>query len=218
MAYKAVLIGATGLIGSELLSVLINSDQISGILSISRSPLNVSHSKLTELTINFEDLSMYSGDVKGDIVYSCLGTTKSETPDPVLYRKIDFDYPLAIAEAALQNGAEQLHIISSLGADPNSRTSYLKLKGELETAISQLSFKSVHIYRPSYIRGERKKKRLSDKILTPLMRLIDPVLLGPLKNYRSINASTISKTMLNQSLKYLSGTFIYPSIEIQKLA
>jgi uncharacterized protein YbjT (DUF2867 family) len=218
MSYKVVLIGATGLIGSELLKDLIASDQISEILSISRKPLDTVHDKLTELTINFEDLEMYSEEIKGDIIYSCLGTTRNETPDEELYKKIDFYYPLKLAVIALKNRASQLHIVSSLGADAGASNSYLKLKGELEAEIIKLKYKSIHIYQPSFLTGKRQQKRTADKILTPLMRLIDSIMLGPLRKYRSIAATTVSKAMLNQSLKSLKGIFIYPSIEIQKLA
>lgn len=96
--------------------------------------------------------------------------------------------------------------------------SCLKLKGELEGKLKKLKLPSLHIYQPSFLTGNRKEHRLAEKILNPLIRLIDPLLLGPLKKFRSIKAATVARAMHNQSLKDLKGTFIYPSIQIQELA
>jgi uncharacterized protein YbjT (DUF2867 family) len=216
--YRAIIVGASGLIGSKLLTKLIESNEISGILSISRTELSLSDPKLTQLVLNFDDLAMYAREIKGDIIYSCLGTTKTQTPDPVLYRKIDYEYPLQIAGMGLKNDVSQIHIVTSLGANPGSSNSYLKLKGELEEKLIALKYKSVHIYQPSFLTGKREKPRILEGILNPVMRLIDPILVGPLKKYRSIEAETVANAMFNQSLKDLSGHFIYPSIEIQNLA
>ena len=218
MSYKVVIFGASGLIGSNLTSDLLKSEEISSILSVSRKGLGISHEKLTEIVVDFDDLTMYFPEIKGDVIYSCLGTTKSETPNAELYRKIDFFYPLAIARAAFDNKVSQFHVVSSLGANSRSSSSYLKLKGELEDNLKVIGFKSLHIYRPSYLMGNRTTTRIVDKILVPLITLIKPLLIGSLKQYRGISASKVSKTMLNQTLKDLKGTFTYSSTAIQELA
>lgn len=218
MSYKVILAGASGLIGSKLLSELIRSDEISEILLILRKSLGISDHKVRELIVNFDETESFSSEISGDIIFSCLGTTKSATPEPEDYRKIDMDYPLNIAKSGLKNGIKQFHIVSSIGADPKSSNSYLKLKGELEYELKKLNLPSLHIYQPSFLTGDRKENRLAEKIITPLIRVIDPLLIGPLKKYRSIKAETVAKAMLKQSLKDLKGTFIYPSIQIQELA
>lgn len=218
MPYKVILVGGGGLIGSHLLSELIHSGEISQILLILRKPMGIPDPKVRELIVNFDEPESYSTEIKGDIIYSCLGTTRGATPDPVLYRKIDLEYPMALAEIGLKNGVSQFHIVSSLGADSSSSNSYLKLKGELEGKLKKLKLPSLHIYQPSFLTGNRKEHRLAEKILSPLIRLIDPLLLGPLKKFRSIKAATVARAMYNQSLKDLKGTFIYPSIQIQELA
>lgn len=218
MSYKVILAGASGLIGSKLLSELIRSGEISEILLILRKSLGISDHKVRELIVNFDEPENFSSEISGDIIFSCLGTTKSATPEPEDYRKIDKDYPLNIAKSGLKNGSKQFHIVSSIGADPKSSNSYLKLKGELEYELKKLNIPSLHIYQPSFLTGDRKENRLAEKIITPLIRVIDPLLLGPLKKYRSIKAETVAKAMLKQSLKDLKGTFIYPSIQIQELA
>jgi uncharacterized protein YbjT (DUF2867 family) len=218
MPYKVILTGASGLIGSNLLTELIRSESISEILLLARKSSGISNPKVKELILTFDDLSWHSSDLQGDIIYSCIGTTKSETPDSKLYRKIDLEYPLNLAKIALKNGVQQFHIISSLGANAESANSYLKLKGELEQELKKLNIKSLHIYQPSFLIGKRKEYRLADKIMKPIFKLIDPLLIGPLKKYRSIQATDVAKVMLKQSLKDLNGTFIYPSIQIQELA
>jgi uncharacterized protein YbjT (DUF2867 family) len=218
MPYSVILVGSSGLIGSNLLSELIQSEAISEILLLVRRSTDVSSSKVKELIVNFEKTNSYSIDIQADIIYSCLGTTKSETPNSSLYRQIDLEYPLNLAKLGQMNGVAQFHIISSLGADAGSSNSYLKLKGELEQELKKLSMSSLHIYQPSFLIGERKKDRLADKIMKPVFRLIDPLLIGPLKKYRSIKAADVARVMLNQSIKDLKGTFTYPSIKIQELA
>ncbi len=218
MPYSVILVGSSGLIGSNLLSELIQSEAISEILLLVRRSTDVSSSKVKELIVNFEKPNSYSIDIQADIIYSCLGTTKSETPNSSLYRQIDLEYPLNLAKLGQKNGVAQFHIISSLGADAGSSNSYLKLKGELEQELKKLTISSLHIYQPSFLIGERKKDRLADKIMKPVFRLIDPLLIGPLKKYRSIKAADVARVMLNQSIKDLKGTFTYPSIQIQELA
>ncbi len=218
MPYRVILVGASGLIGSNLLSELIRSEAISEILLLVRRSTGVSSSKVKELIVNFEEPNSYSVDIQADIIYSCLGTTKSETPDSSLYRQIDLEYPLNLAKLGQKNGVAQFHIISSLGADTGSSNSYLKLKGELEQELKKLTMPSLHIYQPSFLIGERKKDRLADKIMKPFFRLIDPLLIGSLKKYRSIKAADVARVMLKQSIKNLKGTFTYPSIQIQELA
>jgi uncharacterized protein YbjT (DUF2867 family) len=218
MSYRVILVGASGLIGSNLLSELIQSEEISEVLLLIRKSTGISNPKVKELILNFDELNTYSSEIQGDIMYSCLGTTKRETPDSKLYRKIDLEYPLNLAKLGLKNGLSQFHVISSLGADSESSNSYLKLKGELEQELKKLDIPSLHIYQPSFLIGDRKKNRLADKIMKPIFRLINPLLIGKLKKYRSIKAADVAKVMLSQSIKDLKGTFIYPSIQIQELA
>jgi uncharacterized protein YbjT (DUF2867 family) len=218
MPYQVILVGASGLIGSHLLTALIESAEISRILLVLRKPLNISDPKVQELIVNFNQLENFSSDIKGDIMYSCLGTTRAKTPDSDLYRKIDLEYPLKLAEIGIRNGVLQFHLVSSLGADAEASNSYLKLKGELENELKKLSIPSLHIYQPSLLSGKRKESRLLEKFAISAFKFINPLLLGPLKKFRSIMAETVARAMLNQSLKELKGTFIYPSIQIQELA
>ncbi|MEO8793824.1 MAG: nucleoside-diphosphate sugar epimerase [Daejeonella sp.] len=217
MSRKAILIGASGLIGSNLLQVILDGSYYSDVLTLSRSELQITHPKLVKKIINFDDTSSFENLIYGDAIFSCLGTTKGETPDNSEYKKIDHDYPLQFAELGIKNGVNQFHIVSSLGADENSSNNYLKLKGTLEKSLISLNIKSLHIYQPSFLTGDRKENRLMEKLLAPLIKLINPLLIGKLKNYRSIKALDVAKAMYNQSTKEMEGTFIYPSEQIKKL-
>ncbi len=215
---KAILIGGSGLIGSSLLSELLKSDQITDILLVARKASGISDPKIRELILNFDDLDTHTEKFKADIIFSCLGTTRNKTPDETLYRKIDLEYPLKMLEIAINNGIKQFHIVTSLGADAYSSNSYLRLKGELENRLKSLGIPSLHIYQPSFLRGERQEKRPAEYIANIFTTLIDPLMVGSLKKYRSIKAETVAKAMLNQALKDLKGTFIYPSKQIHNLS
>lgn len=218
MSLKAIVIGANGLIGSQLVSLLIEQPSYTEVLLLVRRPLQISHSKVQQLIVNFDNLKEHAASIQGDIIFSCLGTTRNKSPEPAQYKKVDLDYPLEIAQTGLLNGVKSFHIVTSLGADSTSRSPYLKLKGELENALKKLPFQSLHIYQPSYLVGNRTESRIDDKIMRPLMRLIDPVLMGNLKKYKSMPAETLAKAMVNQSLKNLNGIFTYPSNQIKEQA
>lgn len=218
MAYKVIIVGASGLIGSSLLSALIRSEQIAEITLLLRNSLSISNPKVKEIVLNFDELDNYASKIKGDIIYCCLGTTKSKSPDPNNYRKIDLEYPLNLAKIGLKNGIGQFHVVSSLGANSQSKNAYLKLKGELENELKKLNIPSLHIYQPSFLEGKRQENRPLEKIMMPVMKLLNPILLGSLENYRSIKASDVARAMINQSIKELNGTFTYPSKQIKELA
>lgn len=218
MSYKAIIIGASGLIGSELVKQVSTSDEFNEIVLLTRRQLNIYNNKTRQIVVNFDHLADIEKEISGDVIFCCLGSTRSKTPDQKEYRKIEYDYTVHIAEIGLKNQVRQFHYISSLGADPSSSNSYLKLKGEVEERLKQLPFESLHIYQPSYLTGDREEKRMDDKIMQPLMQIIDPLLFGNLRKFRSIPAETVAKAMLNQSLKNQKGTFIYPSNIIKQLA
>ena len=218
MPYQVILVGASGLIGSNLLSLLIESDEISQILLLVRKPLKVSDHKVQELIVNFDELEKFRSEIMGDIIYSCLGTTKAANPDTDQYRKIDLEYPLKLAEIGVKNGISQFHLVSSLCANHTASNSYLKLKGELEKELKQASILSLHIYQPTLLTGNRRESRTLEKLATSAFKLIDQLLIGPLIKYRSIKAETVAQATLNQSIKNIQGTFTYPSIKIQELA
>lgn len=218
MANKAVIVGASGLIGSELLQLLLQSQQYDEVLALVRRELPVSHKKLIQLVIDFDQLDQYQNSITGHAIFCCLGSTRSKTPDLSVYRRIDHDYPLQLAEIAKQNKMPHYHLVSAIGANSKSGNFYTKLKGQTEDDIQQVRIPSLHIYQPSLLTGNRKEFRLAEKIATVAMKVINPLLIGSLKKYRSISAQTVAQAMYRQSLNTEEGVFVHPSNHIKQLA
>ncbi|RYG21018.1 MAG: oxidoreductase [Chitinophagaceae bacterium] len=214
MGMKAILIGATGLIGQNLLTKLLADEDYSDVLVISRKKLNVPHTKLKALIINFDELANYKSEIVGDVVFCCLGTTIKKTPDLAVYRKIDYQYPIDVASLAQANGAKQYHLVSAMGANVKSRLFYSRTKGEVERDLQKIAFEAIHIYRPALLDGDRKEKRAAEKIMIGIFRLINPILIGPLKKYRSIKIDKVADAMLKNATTTRPGIHIYNSDEL----
>lgn len=218
MSYKAIIVGATGLIGSKLLNILLNDCAYSEVISLVRNDTGITHKKLREVVVNFDKLNEYEKEINGHACFCCIGTTKKKTPDLKKYYEIDHDYPVKLAQLAINNGVEQYHFVSSIGADKDSTAYYTRFKGQTEYDLQQLNFKTLHIYRPSILTGDRKEFRLMEPIVAAIMFVVNPLLIGKLKNYRSIPAQTVAKAMYNESLKNDEGVFIHLSDDIKQIA
>ncbi|WGQ07591.1 oxidoreductase [Pedobacter gandavensis] len=218
MKKKAIILGASGLIGTSLLTQLLDSPDYTAVLVLVRKKLNREHPKLEQLVVDFDHLNDYGSEIQGNVVFCCLGTTKSKTPDVEQYRKIDYLYPLDAAAIAQANGASQYHLVSSMGANPNSSIFYSRTKGETERDLQSIPFKSIHIYRPSLLDGDRQEHRPAEGLMIGLMRFLNPIMLGALRKYRSIKVENVALAMLKMSLTTKEGVFIYPSDEIEKIA
>jgi uncharacterized protein YbjT (DUF2867 family) len=218
MTKKAIIVGASGLIGSKLLDILLVQPEYGEVLSISRKKLKSANTKLSQLIVDFERLDRFSDSIKGDVIFCCLGTTQKQTPDEREYRKIDHDYPVELAGIALKNGVDQYHLVSAIGANSESSNFYTKIKGDTENDIKKIGLKSLHIYEPSVLIGKRKKSRPLERIAIIFMKLIGPLLFGRLKKYRAIQAADVARAMFKQSLKNKTGVFTYTSDKIKQRA
>jgi uncharacterized protein YbjT (DUF2867 family) len=209
MGYKAIIVGASGLIGSELLTILLNHAEYDEVVVLVRKELPVKHKKLVQLVLNFDELHQHAASITGHAVFSCLGTTKAKTPDKTEYHKIDHDYPLQIAQLAQANGVKQFHLVSAVGANSKSSAFYIKLKGELEEDLKAVGFESLHIYQPSMLYGDRKEQRTLEKALIGIFKVVDHLLIGGFRKYRSISGETVANAMYKNSLKAAPGTHTY---------
>jgi len=218
MANKAVVAGASGLIGSNLLSILLQEPDYDEVLILVRNELPIQHKKLIQLKVDFAHLNDYQAYINGNVIFCCLGSTRKKTPDLNVYRRIDHDYPLQLAQMAKESGIPQYHLVSSIGANVSSSNYYTKMKGEVEADIEKISLPGLHIYRPAFLTGDRKENRPAERILVPLMAFLNPLLIGKLKKYRTIAAETVAWAMYKQSLKNKEGIFIYPSDKIKELS
>lgn len=218
MEKKAILAGATGAIGSSLLQQLLADKNYKEVLILVRSKSGLEHPKLKEMVLDFDHLNDYAHQITGDVVFCCLGTTAKQTPDEAKYRKIDYQYPLDIAWIAQTNGTESYHLVSAMGASKNSSLFYNRTKGEVEHDLKSIPFKSIHIYQPSLLDSKRKQKRFAEKIMNGLMHLINPLLVGGMRKYRSIKVENVAKAMLIKSLEDRKGVFTYQSDKIQEIS
>ncbi|HCL82465.1 MAG TPA: nucleoside-diphosphate sugar epimerase [Chitinophagaceae bacterium] len=208
MGKKAIVAGATGLIGSQLMDILLSSDIYDEVLILVRKKLDITHPKLTRLVVDFDQIENHSLSITGDAVFSCLGTTRKKTPDRNTYYKIDHDYPLRLAKLAKANGVKQFHLVSSIGANPNSGTFYIKLKGETERDISALNFYSSFMYEPSMLTGREYETRFGEVFFEELFKILNHLLIGKWKKYHSVSGAAVAKAMYDQSLRDEPGKWI----------
>ena len=218
MKKSAIILGSSGLIGSNLLTLLLENSNFESVKIFVRKILPIQHQKLIQILTNFEDLEAVKNEIRADVIFSCLGSTRNKTPDLQQYKKIDHDYPIYFAEEGLKNGLSEFHLISALGAKSNSSNFYTKMKGETEDGIKNLKIPSLYIYQPSFLKGNRTENRLGEKIALIVMKLIDPLLIGSLKRYKTIAAEVVAKAMINESIKNKKGIFVLESDKIKELA
>ena len=218
MTKKAIIVGASGLIGSKLLDVLLNQPEYDQVLSIGRKKIKSRNTKLEQIVVEFDDIEDHEDQIKGDVIFCCLGTTRRDTPDLNDYRKIDHDYPLRLAEIALRNGIEQYHLVSAMGARSDASNFYTKIKGDTEDDLKKVGLKGLFIYQPSLLIGHRNKPRVMETIAVWVMKIVSPLMLGDFKKYRAIQALDVAKAMYKQSLKNKTGVFTYTSDKIKKRA
>jgi uncharacterized protein YbjT (DUF2867 family) len=153
-----------------------------------------------------------------DDVFLAMGTTIRKAGSQAAFRKVDLEYPRRIAEASLRLGAQRLVLVSSVGADPNSRTFYLRVKGELEQALATMPFEAVHILRPSLLLGRRAEKRFGEGIAQVMMPLIAPVMGGQWRRFRAVKADTVAKAMVAATQSGQRGVQVHEYDDIVKLA
>lgn len=214
----AVVLGASGLVGGFCLRALVDDADYTRVLTFGRRELPpLTRAKVTQRVADLGSLSA-EGFCGAQDVFSALGTTIRKAGSQEAFRKIDFELPLRAAEESLKAGAEQFVVVSSVGADPNSKNFYLRTKGELEAALAKLPFRAVHILRPSLLIGKRLEFRLGESIATTIAPAVDLLALGPLRRYHSMRAEIAGKAMVAAAKRGTSGTSVYEYDEIIKLA
>ena len=192
----SIVAGSTGLIGRNVIEALSNKNQ-SVVALTRRSISNLPHN-ITELIIDFDAFEKHGSLPPCSNVFICLGTTIKTAGSKENFRKVDIDYCLSIAKKAKKSGAETLSLISSIGANSSSKNFYLKTKGQLEEAIQDLGFSTVNIFRPSFLVGERSEKRMAEKVIIKLAKIMDLFLIGSARKYRSVKAELLAKTMVSK--------------------
>lgn len=211
------LFGATGLVGSECLRLLLDDGSFSRIIIFSRRQLSVKPAgeadrpTLETRVLDFEEIESHGKDLAVDQIVCALGTTIRKAGSQQEFRKVDFDYPLTIARTALAHGAGHFLLVSALGANAGSRWFYNRVKGELEAAILALPFRSLTIVRPSLLLGKRSEFRLGEKIAEWLAFLMP-------EKYKPVSAAAVAEALVASAREDRAGKRIIESAEIRASA
>lgn len=213
----AWLAGATGLIGSSLLNELLSQDWYERVVALVRRSTGVHHPRLVERIVDFSSLNA-DEFAPVDDVFCALGTTIKKAGSPARFREVDFEYPLKLARAAKNAVAQQFLLVSSVGANAKSSNFYLRVKGELEAALRDEGFDSLHIFRPSILVGKRAESRPGERLGIIAGQVIAPLLIGSSRKYRPIRASDVAKAMVAAAHKFLPGVHVHEFDSIRKLA
>jgi uncharacterized protein YbjT (DUF2867 family) len=212
-------IGATGLVGSHIVDLLKEENACQKIRLLVRRPVEFSHPKLEIKLVNFELYESLKLAISGcNMVFSAVGTTQDKVKgDQLRYRKVDYDIPVNAARACLETAGTNFLLVSSVGADSNSKNFYLRLKGEVEEAVQKFPIESISIFRPSMLLGIRKEFRLGERIAQSAMKLVAPLFAGKWKKYKAIEARDVAAAMVEASKQNKAGPTIYGYDEMKRL-
>lgn len=218
MGKIAIVIGATGLVGNQLVKLLFNNKKYQKVKVFSRRATGLADEKLEEHLVDFDKFENWKNELTGDVLFSSLGTTIKQAGSKDAQYKVDYTYQFQVATVAAENEVKQLVLISSLGANPKSSIFYSRIKGELDCAVEQLPFKSVCVLRPSALVGERTEERAGEKTMiktTEFFAKIFPFL----KKYKPIDATIVANAMVNVVDQYSEKKYsIFNNSELFQIA
>jgi uncharacterized protein YbjT (DUF2867 family) len=214
----ALLLGATGLVGGHCLDLLLHDEAYERVITLGRKRIEREDAKLIQHIIDFDKLEEHTNLFQTQDIFCCLGTTIKTAGSQEAFRKVDFTYPTEAARIASQNGAEQFLIVTAAGANPKSFIFYNRIKGETEKAIKNFSFKSIQIFRPSLLLGERKEYRSGERVGEKLLSVFKFLLVGGLRKYRAIQANDVANAMVRMAKAKPSGVHVYESDRIKEIA
>lgn len=216
----ALIAGATGLVGGYLLKKLLASPHYDEVVAVTRKQLMLEHVKLRQLVGNFGEVEEMVAAAKLQVVdaFCALGTTIKVAGSQAEFRKVDFEYIVKFASAAKTAGAEHFMLVSAIGADPDSRVFYSRVKGETERAVEALDFEALHIFRPGVLLGQRIDTRRGEAVMMAITPVLNPLLRRRASIYRSIPAETVAAAMVAAPGGIAEGRQVYTYDEMMKLA
>ena len=192
----AIIIGATGMVGKQVLEHLLASSVYQKVIAVTRKPITA-HEKLKNLVVDFDKLTSALKDVKADEAFCCLGTTIKQAGTKTAFHKVDYTYSFEFAYVLKQNGCQHFLLVSALGAFPKSLVFYSRVKGLLEKDITALNFSRLSIIRPSLLLGEREENRLGENLASRFFPLVSPFLRGGLRAVQPIHGKDVAQAMFN---------------------
>lgn len=209
----ANVIGASGLVGQQLVAQLLAHPEFELVRVFVRRKTGLVHPKLEEHVIYFDLHESWKPLVQGDVLFSTLGTTIKTAKTKENQYRVDFTYQYEFAKAAAQNGVSSYVLVSSMGANSKSSVFYSRMKGELEEAVAKLNFRKLLIFRPSILDGNRKEERSGEKIGLVISRFITRFIL---KKYKPTPADVLAAKMIRMSLDQTIGNQVVEGLEIFK--
>jgi uncharacterized protein YbjT (DUF2867 family) len=211
---NAVVVGATGMVGAELVRQLLADERFASVAVLARRPTGVSHAKLREHLVDFEAPASFSELVRGDVLFSALGTTIRAAGGQQAQYRVDHGYQLRVAEAARRNGVPSFVLVSAAGASPRSAIFYSRMKGELERDVEALGFPRLRILRPGMLDGERREHRATEQWALRLLRPLSPLLPASAK---PIHARIVARAAIEAAIDGKPGTVRHEAADLFRL-
>ena len=213
----ALVFGSSGLVGNQLVNLLIKNPNYNKVKLFVRSPVKFDSSKIEVIHTDFHNLSNHTDDIQGDDCFYCIGTTKKNSPDKSEYKRVELEIPKEIAQITKLNSVKTFTFISSGFANPKHSGDYLRYKGLVEEELKTLKFDKLGILRPSFLIGDREESRIGEKIGIIIFKMLSPIFLGPLKKMKPIQAQIVAKAMITISRNDLTKN-TFASNEIGELS
>lgn len=218
MDKTAIVIGATGMVGLQLIQLLSINDEYKLIKIFSRRSTELNNPKIKEYIVDFDNLKSFEDKINGDVLFSSMGTTIQTAGSKEAQYKVDYTYQYEVAKAAAENGVKSYVLVSSAGANARAKFFYMRMKGELDESVKMLPFKNIAIIRPASLVGERPEKRAGEKVAINVTNAMAKLIPG-LKKYRPIHSRNVAEAMINGAEMRNSTTYnIFAYDEVLKLA
>jgi uncharacterized protein YbjT (DUF2867 family) len=211
----ANVIGATGLVGKQLVKLLLEDENFEKVRVFVRRNLEMQHQGLEQKIVDFSKTESWKNDLKGDVLFSALGTTLKQAGSKEKQYDIDVGLNRNFAKAAKENGISNYVLVSSVGADFKSKVFYLHIKGKLDKEVQEMGFKNLVILRPASLTGDRTEKRRGEELTVPLLQFITRFMM---KKYRPIQDVTVARAMINGVLNPDFEKSIWEAEEVFELA
>lgn len=205
----ALIAGATGAVGKALLEQLLADARYGEVKVLSRRPLTTTHRKLSVLMLPELGVETLGASLAADDVFCCLGTTLKIAGSRAAFERVDYHLVLALARAALAQGAQQFLVVSAAGSALKSPSFYSRVKARMEQAVLELGYASTHVLRPSLLIASRQDSRPGEWLAQKLAPLINPLLFGQLAIYRAVRVEDVAAAMLTLALRKIPGRQIH---------
>lgn len=205
---SVLLLGATGLVGREVLSLLLEDDGVQRVVVVARRPTGARHPRLEEHVFDLGEMERHAGAFAVDQIVCALGTTIRQAGSQERFRVVDHDYPVTAAKLGKENGARHYLLVSAMGANARSRIFYNRVKGETEEDIQALAYRSTTIARPSLLLGDRAEHRPGERIAAHFAWLMPP-------KYKPIEARDVARALVRLAREDAPGVKVVESRELR---